>query len=999
MFSFIGDAFTDVLLAIPLIGAYIIFALGIVVIFRASRVLNLAHGAMAMFPAYVYYQATAKWHLPVVVALILGTASGVALGYLVERSFVRPLRRVSPTAQTVGTVAAFGLIVALTAKFWGTLSLRPAPIFPKGSVPVGATALTYSAISVFVVALLVAAALYALFRFTGIGLAMRAAADNRRGASLMGVNPQMTTTLAWMIGGGTAGLAGILLGAATTIEPYTLSLQALPAFVTVLIGGLESLPGAVVGGAVVGAAIGLVPIIPGIGKSQGAPQLVLMLVAFAVMILRGQRYASGDVRAEGIVGSAPAATKVGTSRPRRLMRGDVIAAVIALVLAFPAIPGVNSSLIGDADLAMIYALVGISLVILIGLVGQISLAQASFVGVAAFVTGIILDRAHIPFPANMPLAVGVSGVTATVLGVVALRVRGLYLAVATLIFAWMCDEYLFQQPWLVGLGGSRAFVVPHVGAVIGFPSFDFSDRRTFYYVGVAAVVLVAAVVELIRRSKTGRAFFAVRGSEVAAASLGINVVRYKLLAFALSGVVAGIAGNLYATHAGALSSTQFTFTVSLFYLSIAVVGGLASVGGAVAAGVLFAGLNEIFFRVEALGGYLDIVSAALLIFVLLAYPSGLAGIPGSLRRLSGALAPLLGRLDDLSGLSRRRAVEATVLRPQAAEQRRRLVQWARGGRSGDSGEVMGTGQVQEAMCADEPPTASARSDSDLTTRLAAVSPLAAPTGDVLSLATRRDDRETVLAASEITMRFGGLTAVNAVTMAVRRSEIVGLIGPNGAGKTTLFNCVSGLLVPSAGRVELFGEDVTSMPVHDRARLGLGRTFQVIQLFPQLTVFENLLVATHCNNPTGVLAHLAVTKRAILAERASREWTRDVINLLGLHDVADKYVGGLPFGTLRLVELARALVTGAQLIMLDEPASGLDNTETDRLGDVLLGLRAGLGVTLLVIEHDVKFVTSITDYVYVVNEGRLLAEGTPEDIQRDAKVIAAYLGEPVGAAVA
>src|SRR5205807_2846420 len=164
---------------------------------------------------------------------------------------------------------------------------------------------------------------------------------------------------------------------------------------------------------------------------------------------------------------------------------------------------------------------------------------------------------------------------------------------------------------------STAFAVPHVGVLRGFPNFNFTDRRTFYYVALATVGMVALVVSLIRRSKTGRAFFAVRGSEVAAASLGINVVRYKLLAFGLSGLVAGIAGNLFAANSGAITTSEFTLTISLFYLSIAVVGGLSSVGGSIAAGVLFAGLNEVFFQVESLNGYLDLVSAALLIIVLL----------------------------------------------------------------------------------------------------------------------------------------------------------------------------------------------------------------------------------------------------------------------------------------------------------------------------------------------------------------------------------------------
>jgi branched-chain amino acid transport system permease protein len=284
------------LLSLPLIGAYALFALGITVIFQASRVLNLAHGGMTIVPAYVTY-SLAQGHAPLWAALPLGVASGALVGVLIERVFVRTLRKQSVTTQTVGTVAAYGIIIAFMSKIYGTTPLHMPSVFPLGFVSVGNSSIKYGSLGLFGVTLVLAGALFALFKFTSIGLAMRGAAENPRAALLMGINPERTTRLAWAIGGALAGVAGILLASVTDLEAYTLSLQALPAFVAILIGGIESLPGAVLGATIVGVVIGVVPALPGLGGVVGLPELALTGVAFVVMAARGQRLTMGDARA------------------------------------------------------------------------------------------------------------------------------------------------------------------------------------------------------------------------------------------------------------------------------------------------------------------------------------------------------------------------------------------------------------------------------------------------------------------------------------------------------------------------------------------------------------------------------------------------------------------------------------------------------------------------------------------------------------------------------
>lgn len=297
------DLLVSISLAIPLATAYALFALGIVLIYRASRVLNLAHGAMAMLPAYVSYSLR-EIGTPTPLALIGGIAAGAALGAGVEVLFSRRLRRVSSTAQTVGTVAVFGLVVSVVAFVYGSGTLSTRPTFARGGIAYGGSGISYDQVGLTIVAVILTAALFALFQFTSLGLAMRGAADNRKAAALMGINPDRTTLAAWTMGGGLAAVAGILLSTATSLDPYVLSLQALPAFVAALIGGLESMPGALVGSLVVGVAIGAVPglaSIPGLKSfsgSVGAPQAVLAIIAFIVMARRGQKLVASNVRSE-----------------------------------------------------------------------------------------------------------------------------------------------------------------------------------------------------------------------------------------------------------------------------------------------------------------------------------------------------------------------------------------------------------------------------------------------------------------------------------------------------------------------------------------------------------------------------------------------------------------------------------------------------------------------------------------------------------------------------
>ena len=251
---------------------------------------------------------------------------------------------------------------------------------------------------------------------------------------------------------------------------------------------------------------------------------------------------------------------------------------------------------------------------------------------------------------------------------------------------------------------------------------------------------------------------------------------------------------------------------------------------------------------------------------------------------------------------------------------------------------------------------------------------------------------SLLVADAVTKHFSGLTALDQVSLSVEPGEIVGLIGPNGAGKTTLFNCLYGVLAPDRGQVTFAGQDVSSLPVHRRARLGMGRTFQRIELFAGMTVRDHLLVAERARRADGGLLKDLLGRSAPSGDERAR--AAATLDLLGLEDVADRPIESLSLGRGRLVELGRALMIEPTLLLLDEPSSGLDHRETDEMAEVLAAVRAERGTAILLVEHDVAMVRKVTSRLYVLDFGQLIAQGATTDVIADAAVRQAYLGDTV-----
>ncbi|KEI70465.1 high-affinity branched-chain amino acid ABC transporter ATP-binding protein LivG [Endozoicomonas elysicola] len=252
--------------------------------------------------------------------------------------------------------------------------------------------------------------------------------------------------------------------------------------------------------------------------------------------------------------------------------------------------------------------------------------------------------------------------------------------------------------------------------------------------------------------------------------------------------------------------------------------------------------------------------------------------------------------------------------------------------------------------------------------------------------------QCLLEASDLSMRFGGLLAVDQMALKVRKGEIVSMIGPNGAGKTTVFNCLTGFYQPTGGKIVFKGQAVEKLPGFKIARLGVVRTFQNVRLFKAMTVLENLLVAQHRHLNTGLLAGLFKTPAFQKSEAQAMDKAAYWLDMVGLTEFANREAGNLAYGQQRRLEIARCMVTDPQLLMLDEPAAGLNPNETRELDDLISDLRKNHGVSVLLIEHDMKLVMEISDRIYVINQGRPLASGTPEEVRNHPEVIKAYLGE-------
>ena len=886
-------------------------ALGVVLSYRGSGVINLSTGAVAMLGGYAFWALNAGKiaSLPTAVALPLALVFVAAFGALTEFVVYRPLRNSAPLAKLV---ASLGVLLVAQASMLLAFGITPQPapgILPTNIVHIFGAVVPIDRFILTGIVIVAAAALAAVYKWTKFGLATRAAAENEAAAMLSGLSPNVISLVNTLLASLVAGALGILAASITSLDPETLPLLIIPALAAALIAQFTSF--GVACAAAIG--IGILDSLVEYASAQswfpqsggvalpGVTDLLAFAIIVAVLFWRGSRIPGRGELVERRLPEAP--------RPAHLWRTALICALVGAVLLVIFPYDFREALINT----LIGAVMALSLVVITGFVGQISIIQLALAGAAGFTISHMAVNFGITFPVAALAGIAVAAVIGVITAISAVRVRGVSLSVVTLAGAVAIENFGFvNTTWGGGLAGSPVPEMKWFGADLG-PQASFRGvdgnlpSPVFGWVALICCVLLCVAVGFIRRGALGQRMLAVRSNERAAAAAAINPRTVKLYAFTIAAVIAGVAGVLYAYNFGSVSADRFDAFTALSLIAFAYAGGITLISGAVFAGLLSAqalipyaldkwfGLN---------GNWFLLVGGLLLIFTLLRNPEGVAG-----------------------DIYRRTHKPPVVRAPDAVAV---AVASSAPGSAGPPGRAGRSGQRAER--------------------------------------TDLDRRPAVLRVADLSVAFGGVRALREVSIVVGEGELVGLIGPNGAGKTTLVDAVSGF-VGYTGRVELAGADLSGLPPYERARRGLGRTWQSTELFDDLDVQENLTVA----------ARGGPTARALA--------------LVGMDWAAEAMPAQLSMGQRKLVGVARALAARPRLLCLDEPAAGLDTRESAELGACLRGL-ADQGQSMLLIEHDMGLVLGICDRVVVLEFGQVIADGPPAVVRTDPQVIAAYLGEGV-----
>ena len=874
---------------------YALASQGLIAIYRGSGVLNFALGAIGMAAAYLWWELTEKHGWGYYPALIAGVLFAAGIGALTHLFIMRPLRQAAPLVRVVATL---GVLISLQAiailRYESTPKFIPSKL-PTDKITIsGDIVISADRLILLGIAGVVTAALWALYRYTRFGLATSAVAENERAASALGWSPDRIAVLNWALGCGLAGLAAILIIPIVTLQPAVLTNLVLAATAAALVAQFRSFPIALAAGLAIGIAqteVNRYVHQPGVGTA------VPFALIVGWLLLSGQALPLRDYLLQRL-------PTIGSGRMNWPWLG-VAAAVGAYLLATTSPVWIDA-----VTITICVAIILLSIVLLTGYAGQLSLAQFAFAGFGAWVAGRLCAANDLPFLLGALIGIAATLPLGVLFGLPAVRTRGINLAIVTLGLGTCLELILFSNTdYTGGFGGT---IVNSI-TVFGW-DIDATAHPTRYGLfALVCLVIVACAVANIRRGRSGRRLIAVRTNERAAAALGISVMGAKFYAFAMSAAIAAVGGILFAFRSPSITYTVFDAFTSITMVAFAMIGGIGYLFGAVVGATLAPGaLNQqILTEIsDGLGKYIQLIGGVSVILLVLANQNGI--VKESISQIAWVRTKIGG-----------------FLKPR-------------------------------------PPK-----------------PYQLP-------AEAKADRVTpmTLEVKDLTVTYGGTTAVDSVSLWVKPGRIVGLIGPNGAGKTSLIDAVTGFTAMSpGGSLLLEGEEIAKWNPAKRARAGLGRSFQSLELFEDSTVLDNLRAASDPRDKVSYLRDIVWPMAPPLPDAVVT-----AIRQFGLEDDLLRNVEDLSYGKRRLLAIARAVAMQPSVLLLDEPAAGLGDMETQELATLVRRLADEWGIAILLVEHDMNFVMSVCDDIVVLDFGRKIAMGTPAEVRRDPVVIAAYLGE-------